>query len=443
MRPGFVQALLTRLDALTAGQPRARWLVAFSGGLDSTALLHALAAIYDPENILAVHVDHGLHEDSAAWHERCRKTAAGLGVSWHGVSVAVDRRSGSGIEAAARAARYAVFESLLQQGDFLLTAHHRDDQAETLLLNLLRGSGTAGLAGIGENQPLGAGRMLRPLLATGRDEILQYAAQQGLQWIDDPSNEDRALDRNFLRHEVLPVLASRWPAASRKLARSAELMADANRLANGLASIDLSRCGTAGRIALDPLRALSAPRQANLLRHAARRCGLPSPPATCMDRLSRELFDARDDALPVIAWPGGECRRYRHELFLLPPLGAAPARPALQLLPGGAAVNLGPQGGSLSLSPVDTGGIGAGTAQAGLQVRYREGGEALRTAPHGNTRTLKNLLQEHGVFPWMRDRLPLLFAGDQLVAVADLWVAAECVAVPGFAVRWDGKPAIR
>lgn len=443
MRHGFAETLRSRLDELNRGLPARRWLVAFSGGVDSTVMLHVLAGIVDANDILAVHVDHGLHENSANWEQHCRAFAATLGVNFRSERVKIDRQSGLGIEGAARIARYALFESQLLSGEVLLTAHHRDDQAETLLLNLLRGSGTTGLAGIGDQQPLGAGRLLRPLLKTGRQEILHYAAEHDLPWLEDPSNEETELDRNFLRHEVLPLLGSRWPSAAEKLARSAELMADANVLAADLAQMDLATCGTPERLALNPLRKLSPPRQANLFRFAVRQCRLPPAPAMCIVRVFEELLDARADAQPMVAWPGAECRRYRDDLFLLRPLGAAPARPAARLRIGGEALRLGSGIGRLSLVPVAEAGIVPGIAEAGLEIRFRRGGEMLRTAPAGATRTLKNLLQEHGVLPWMRERVPLLFSGDRLVAVADMWVAAECTAVPGFAVRWSDKPAIR
>ncbi len=442
MRRGLPQTLRLRLDELTGTDAAARWLVAFSGGLDSTVLLHALSMSGDANNLFAVHIDHGLHPDSSRWKRHCRTVAEKFAVNFESMSVQVDPASGFGIEAAARKARYDAFARYLQPGDCLLTAHHQDDQAETLMLNLLRGSGPGGVAGIGVRQSLGAGRLLRPLLRTSRQEIMDYAVAQRLQWIDDPSNEDRAFDRNYLRHEVMPLLAIRWPSAAAKLARSSSLMAEASDLLVDLAKTDLARCGRADRIALDGFRTLPAPRQANLFRHAIKALDLPPPPATRVEQLLTELVGARSDAQPLVAWQGAECRRYNDELFILPKAATLPA-PMQPLKASGEAVVLGSHHGVLSLQPVSGAGIAARYAEGGLDVRYRRGGEALRISPGGATRTLKNLLQEQRVFPWMRERLPLLYSADRLVAVADLWVAAECLGEPGYSVRWIDKPALR
>jgi len=207
-----------------AGKPD-RFVIAFSGGLDSTVLLHALASSRDMHKtaLLAVHVDHSLHEDSASWTKHCESFAEALDTECVCVKVDVATGTGRGTEAAAREARYNAFRSLLRAGDWLLSAHHKDDQAETLLLNLMRGSGPAGLAGIGEVQPFAAGWLVRPLLSISRNELRNYANELELNWIDDPSNEDRQFDRNYLRHEVIPRLDERWPDVANRLRRSAFL----------------------------------------------------------------------------------------------------------------------------------------------------------------------------------------------------------------------------
>ena len=215
------EQLKNRLSALATVASPKRYVVAFSGGLDSTVLLHALAAAVADGDVplVAIHVRHGLHEDAGKWDAHCRSVAAAFAIGFESVTVVVDRESGLGLEAAARQSRYEALQQRIQPGDWLLSAHHQDDQAETLLLNLLRGSGMAGMAGIGEMQAFGSGHLLRPLLDVSRADLQTYASSHKLAWLDDPSNADLTFDRNFLRHTILPALTERWPAASSRLAR--------------------------------------------------------------------------------------------------------------------------------------------------------------------------------------------------------------------------------
>jgi tRNA(Ile)-lysidine synthase len=431
--------LLQRLGSLTADEAAARWVVAFSGGIDSTVLLHALATSSTSLPIVAVHVDHGLHEQSGEWAAHCAEVAGQLSVDFLAERVQVDTDLGLGPEAAAREARYGALMRRLETGDCLLSGHHQDDQAETLLLNLVRGSGPAGLAGIGASRPLGQGRLLRPLLGVSGSAIEDYARRHGLRWIEDPSNLDTRLDRNFLRCEIMPLLASRWPAAADRLRRSAMLAGEAAGLMNDLADIDLAACGRPDRLDVAALERLSPPRQRNLLRRAVRRCGLTSIPATRLEQAVTALIPARPDARPLVTWQGGELRRYRGEVFVMYPMSGPDAAPSgMQVA---AATSLGPSLGTLRLRESPDGGIRPALAAGGLVVRYREGGEQIRL--DGKTRKLKKLLQASGILPWMRDRLPLLYAGDELVAVGDLWVSDTHHAVPGFVVEWADRPPIR
>lgn len=436
--------LLERLGAMTAGEPASRWLVAYSGGIDSTVLLHALSTGSEKQHaeIVAVHVNHGLHPQAAEWENHCRRFAEMLGVRFVGRRVTVDPDPKSGPEAAAREARYAVLQTLVESGDCVLSAHHEEDQAETLLLNLLRGSGVAGLAGIGAAQDFGRGRLLRPLLGIGGEDIKDYARRQELSWIEDPSNVDTRFDRNFIRQEVLPRLASRWPAVSARLKQSADLASEASQLLTDLAGIDLAASGgDPGRLDLASLRHLSPARQRNLLRHAIGLNGLPPPPATRLYQAIHELIPARVDAQPLVRWPGVELRRYRDNLYILPAIGDMPHEPAQELRPD-ASLDLGPGMGWLALEPEVDGGIRRELAEDGLRVRYRHGGEEIRPAGHRRTRKLKKLLQEEGIVPWMRERLPLLYAGDRLVAVADLWISTECTENQGYGISWRGHSSL-
>lgn len=436
--------LRKRLDELSATAPAARrYVVAFSGGVDSAALLHALVAGRGAMSVpqLAVHVDHGLHPDSAHWAEHCRAFAAGLGVEFALRRVNVDTQADGGPEAAARRARYAALRSFLEAGDWLLSAHHQDDQAETLLLNLMRGSGPTGLAGIPPLRRFAAGWLARPLLDTPRAELEAYARGHGLDFVEDPSNLDRRYDRNFLRLEVLPRLELRWPDAAGRIRRSAELARDAAGLLRDLASEDCARLGERpDRLSVEGLLDLPPARRRNLLRYAIGDLGLPVPGAARLESIITDLLAARSDASPLVTWAGGEARRYRDQLYLLPTAPDGPAAECEAIK--GLHVPLAHGLGSLVLEPGADRGLAPDLVARGLELRYRVGGEEIRPYGQAHTRKLKKLLQEAGIVPWMRERLPLLYADGRLVAVADLWLAADAVAEPGTAVRWQNRPAI-
>ena len=424
-----------------AGKP-ARYIVAFSGGLDSTVLLDALCkgAGDSAVPIIAVHIDHGLQPDSADWSQHCERVATGRGVEYLCLSVNVQIESGKGPEAAAREARYTALRSVMHAGDWLLSAHHREDQAETLLLNLVRGSGPAGIAGIGAARRLGPGWLMRPLLGIERAELQSYAEAEDLHWLEDPSNRDRRFERNFLRHDIVPLLNARWPDIATRLQRSAGHAGEAAELLNELAAIDLKTLGDRPeRLPIDALLELSAARQRNVLRFALRKCGLSTPTAMQLSRVLEEVLPARPDAEPLVQWPGASVRRYRNRLYLLPEeLGQQPVATAV----AGRNVELGAGLGMLRFEPGAKNGLSAALFSDQLRLEFRQGGEEFKPVGHRHTRKLKKLLQEEGVVPWMRDRLPLLYSGERLIAVGDLWLAADAVADTGFAVRWQQRPAL-
>jgi tRNA(Ile)-lysidine synthase len=417
-----------------------RYVIAFSGGLDSTVLAHALVAAAGDVPLIALHVDHGLQEDSAGWNAHCEAFAKSIDIEYRGLRVEVSSDTGKGPEAAAREARYAALHDQLLPADWLLSAHHREDQAETLLLNLVRGSGPAGIAGIGAIRRFGPGWLARPLLHTDQATLRAYAEDHNLQWVEDPTNTDRRFDRNFLRHEVLPVLQTRWPDVAVRLQRSANHAGEAAGLLADLAQLDLTMLAAEpGRLPVDGLSGLTRGRQKNLLRFALRQQGLATPTASQLERILDEVLPARVDAQPHVSWPGASVRRYRNGLYLLPEhLADAPG----SLVIGDAGVALGEGLGELRLEKGAERGLSTQLVEQGLRLDVRKGGEEFQPYSQGHTRKLKKLLQEEGIVPWMRDRLPLVYAGERLVAVGDLWIAADAVSSPGVALRWSGRPAL-
>ncbi|NWL78219.1 tRNA lysidine(34) synthetase TilS [Pseudomonas taiwanensis] len=405
------------LTALAPWRHAPAWHVAFSGGLDSTVLLHVLARLALREALpplSAIHVHHGLQAAADAWPEHCQRVCTALGVPLKVLRVTVD--TGPSLERAARDARYAAFVGELRAGEVLLSAQHRDDQAETLLFRQLRGAGVRGLSGMPQVRPLGLGSLVRPLLQASRAELEAYARAEGIDWVEDPSNSDTSLARNFLRHDVFPVLLSRWPKATESLARSAEHMAEAEGLLGELAQSDLQRAQAGSNfpwlplpsLDLNVLASLSPPRQRNALRHWLARF-TPLPDSSHWAGWE-DLRDAAADTTPIWRLARGELHRADGRLWWLSGEWLAvperdlpwpdPARP-LEL----------PGNGGLSL-------LGA-PPTGRLEVRYRRGGEVLELAGRGR-RDLKRLLNESRLPAFVRGRLPLLFVDGELVAAANL-----------------------
>lgn len=427
------QSLRQHLLDTLKGLPQApRYWVAFSGGLDSTVLLHLLTSLRDSLSgeLRAVHVDHGLSEHSADWSAQCRRFCEVLDVPLTLERVEVEDVAAKGLEAAARRARYTVFERLLAQGELLLTAHHRDDQAETLLLQLLRGGGVHGLAAMPLQRPLGEGLLARPLLDLPRERLRGYAGEHDLNWIDDPSNFDTSLERNFLRHDLLPQLAERRSGIREVLARSAGHFAESARLLDELAEIDRQYAlREDGALAVSRLMRLSAERCRNLLRFHFRQAGLPLPQHKHLQRILDELLPAAEDAEPLVAWPGAEVRRYRDGLYVMAPLPSLPAGEYSQAWRGEDQLALQHGLGRVRLERTTGRGLSARKlAGRTVELSLRHGGERLRLPGRDGHQALKKLYQEAGVPPWERDRRPLLYVDGHLAQVSGYWSCAEWTA---------------
>jgi tRNA(Ile)-lysidine synthase len=368
---------------------------------------------------------------------------AAHGIPLDVLRVAVDRDGPQGLEAAARAARYAALASALRPGEWLLTAHHGDDQLETVLIQLLRGAGVAGLAAMPRVARLGPGRHGRPLLGLARADLESLVAAAGVVVVADPMNADRRHDRAWLRQTILPALRSRWPAAAATVARSAVHCAEAHALLGQLASSDAAAAVDGPRLTLAPLQPLDRARRANALRWWLQREGLPLPSTARLDEVLRQMWSAAPEALPVVRWRGGEVHRYRGALYALK-ASPAPITGVTTLRPG-TMLAIGHGLGRLHLEPASGEGIRAAFCERGLTVRARHGGEQLRLHRDGPKRALRLLYQEAGIVPWWRASLPLLWDGDELVAVADRWINADVCAThgePGYLPMWSVAPPL-
>jgi tRNA(Ile)-lysidine synthase len=441
----FLTALRAAIERWPAQASAPRFLVAFSGGVDSTVLLAALARLGLGARVRAAHVDHGLNAESARWASHCADVAAALGVAFESVRVTVEGIADHGLEAAARDARYRALAAVLAPGEVLLTAHHADDQLETLLLRFMRGSGVRGMRGIIAFGSFAAGFLGRPLLDFTRAAIQAQALEWGLRWIEDPTNREPRHDRNLLRLNVLPQLKVRWPAAVKHAGRLAEQMSDAESILDAVAEQDAAGLAHPARVPRAVLAALDAARQRNLLRFLLRRAGLGVPSSVKIEELRSALLNARADAQPLVRWPGGEARVFRGQLHLLAALSAASPRDYSARLPARGPWR-GPEGELAFERVVAEPGLPGSWLDEGLTLKFRAGGEEFLPLGKRHRQPLKRWLQEAAILPWMRGRIPLLYRGAQLVAVADLWLAAETRAVEAteqrWRVHWTGHPPL-
>lgn len=436
------QALLQKL-APCIDAP-ALWL-GLSGGLDSIVLLHALAQLrqhHPLPPVSAVHVHHGLHPQADLWAEQCAVACADLDVPLRVERVQL--RAGASIEEAAREARYAAFERTIGPGEVLLLAHHRDDQVETLMFRLLRGTGLRGLTGMPRRRRLAAGELFRPLLDWTRADLAEWASIQRLRWVEDPANTDSRFARTALRHDLLPRLRAGWPKFDTSLLRLAEHADEALDLLDERAADDWGLVRPAfddpwlqvwPALALERLLALRLPRQVNLLRYWLRSHGFDSPDQRRMHDVIAQLH-ARQDKLPTIRLQGCQLIRSVGHLWLL--VDEQPLRQARPVAAPG-------------ITQLDDGQLSIRTGPGGLAplpgqwtVRYRQGGERIRLAGRP-TQTLKQLFQDAGIPVWLRDRVPLLYVDERLVSVGGRWQAEDvCVGADqnGWHIEWEPERSI-
>jgi tRNA(Ile)-lysidine synthase len=408
------------------------YAVAYSGGLDSHVLLHALVKLREQLpglGLCALHVHHGLNPNADQWVAHCQAVCAALQVEFHCELLSSAPAPGDSVEAWAREARYAAFAQRLKAHEVLLTAHTEDDQAETVLLQLLRGSGPKGLAAMPQLQTFASGYLLRPFLNLSRRQLYEYAHQYGLKWIEDDSNSDMRFDRNFLRHRIIPGLRERWPQAAKNISRSAQHCAEASLNLHELASLDLTTPFTE-LLPIERLQVLSPARQRNLLRHWLVSLGRRLPNTRQMQRIQQDLINGRVDSQPQISWDGWIMRRYRQHL-MMEPLKSTVNITDRMLWDLSAPLQLPHQLGELHARRELDGGLSMQIDPQRLTVGFRRGGERCRPAGKNHSVELKKLFQQWAVPPWQRSTVPLLFHDNEIAAIIGYTTCEPFTAAPG------------
>lgn len=432
------QRLTEAVDAWLAGHvpdyPKARLCVAVSGGADSATLLALLAAVRDARpargrpRLRAAHVHHHLQSGASDWARRSRALARRFRVPFKVLHARVSRGKRRSLEADARDARYELLREGLAEREVLLTAHHADDQLETVLLQLLRGAGVKGLAAMPSMQRFGRGWLARPLLGFDRDAILGYARAVGIEWSEDPMNLDERFDRSFLRLRVTPLLRARWPGGAEAVSRSARHAAEAQRLLDALARVDVERASDGDALTVRALRVLDPARRRNALRFWIAATGATLPDARRLHEIAGPLLAARADARPVVTWSTHAVRRDGDRLRLeaLPAEGrrTSQADAPAQSWPWkcNASLTLAGGGGTLRLVVDPHGPIDLERLPDEVRVERRKGGEELQPRAEGPLRSLKSLLQAAKISAAERERMPLLKADGRLLAAGDRWI---------------------
>lgn len=422
-------------------KPDAKLLLALSGGLDSCVLLHLLVAAQKnlPFELHALHVHHGLSPNADQWTEFCTRLCGQLNVPFKVVRLTLDKQSGKGIEAEARTLRYAALFAQKIQGDrpdYVLTAHHQDDQAETFLLQLFRGAGLKGLAAMAQVDS--NKRLLRPLLNIPRLELENYAKAHGLKWCDDESNADTYYERNFVRHEVLPVIEQRNPAVKSTIARAASHMAEASQLLDDLAALDIKPLLQANSLCLKGLQALGYARAKNTLRWWLQQNQLIMPSMEHLNELLVQLFTAKPDANIHVQIQHLNLKRFQDRAYLVSP-NQEDANQSFDLVWNGEDNIKLPNGATLAFIEVFGAGLARKHGFTKLRITNRKGGERFKPNATRPTRTLKYLLQEAQMPPWLREQLPLIYWQDDLVYVPEVGACADLKAEkdePGLVIEW-------
>ncbi len=404
------------------------WCLAYSGGVDSQVLLHLLHLTKLP--VCAVYIDHGLQTQSKDWAKHCQLHCESLNIPFQVIPVDARIKKAEGPEAAARRARYAALKTCIDDNACLLTAQHQDDQAETIMLQLLRGAGAAGLSGMPEIARFDKGWHARPLLNVSQKNILKYAKKNQLSWVEDPSNQQENYDRNYLRHSVMPVLAERWPALNKTMSVFSRQQAENSNLLDELAALDLVVCQIENDgLNITQLNKLNDARLRNVLRFWLKKNKASIPPRAVLAQIVQQIKNESHDNSLLISWAKTEVRRFRDKLFCLKKTN----HDATKILNWNACSDLYIESIEKKLvfkkiraeenKPV----LNESILKEKISVRFRQGGEKIKPAGRSGTHDLKSLFQEADVPAWQRDRVPLLYVNDELVAVVGVCLADDFV----------------
>lgn len=416
-----------------------RVVIAYSGGVDSHVLLHACAQLQKTLNqftFQAVYIDHGLHEDSSRWSLHCEKVAIELGIDFTSQQVDARNNKGEGPEQAARRARYAALSNLVDESTVLLTAQHRDDQAETLMLQLLRGAGVNGLASMPTLARFDAGFISRPFLEFSKADILDYANAKNLSWVEDSSNLNESYDRNFLRQQVIPLIRKRWPAFSKTTSRTASHCAEAASLLSDVGASLVVETGN-GELDIKPILDRKEEIQRLVIRQWLSTRGVRFPSEKVLSQILM-MLSARTDKNPLVEWSGQQVRLFDERLFFTQQRAETAFEPINWRSDK---VTLPKPLGDICLKPA----VGEGIAKklwesSEVSIRWRQGGETIKLAARLGNKKLKKLLNEEKILPWVRDSIPLIYLNNELAAVADLWLDEKFLAAEsesGYMLDWQ------
>lgn len=419
----FTEECLKHLES----QSNAKTIViAYSGGLDSQVLLTLVAnsaLLREKYSVRAIHINHGLSPNAKLWEQHCANSCEQFAIEYSSFNLDLANEAKNNLEARARAERYKIFAENIAADEVLLTAHHEDDQAETLLLQLIRGAGVKGLAAMGEVSEFAGSVLIRPLLGFSREQLHEYAKANDLTWIDDESNFDTDFDRNFLRHEIIPLLKQRWPSVNKTLSRSARNCAKSDVLLQrqALAALNELTLEQKNILDLEKFAKFDDLQQKNILRHWIQLVNLPLCSEKKLQQIQLQMLQAADDASPCVEWQGAEIRRFKNKIYALQPQAQIPENTCIAFKLGdnlklpyslGKLVWRETQGSGLKINTDDQ-----------LTIRFRQGAERIQCQGKQHSQSLKKLMQEWQIPPWERDRIPLLYINDDLAAVVDFVIA--------------------
>ena len=429
-----VEALTQQLQQFADQYNIQTWCLAYSGGVDSQVLLHLLHLT--SLKITAVYIDHGLQDASREWASHCQHQCELLDVPFQVIRVNAQPEKGESPEAAARTARYDALEKIIKKNDCLLTAQHLNDQAETVMLQLLRGGGAAGVSAMPVMSAFSRGRHCRPLLNVSQQAILDYAEANHLCWVEDPTNQQQNYDRNYLRHSVMPALYERWPASSKTLSIFAQQQAENVQLLEQLAVIDLLNIQQSDNsLDITKLVELDDARLRNAFRYWIKTSKSPMPSRSVLSQIIQQMLVDTHDTKAVVSWASVEVRRFKERLYLLNKVQHDASQKLLW--DGKNQIELASIDKRIEFKICQTGNdidfvLRSDILQMTLSIRFRQGGERIQPAGRKGHHDLKSLFQEASVPVWQRDKIPLLYAGEDLLAVVGYWLAGD------FAIKGEG-----